>query len=366
MPGDKEYNERGTLSPAQISLLKKQTVPRIFVFAFVFILAPAWIYLIYLFSTNSPPEGHRWLLIFQVLLVIFMAILAYGSLGCGWLALANIVHYFRIQKIKVQHFDDFPYKKLTRWRPPLRMPYAGFSLLSPKTFTIGAGLVSKGKSYGVPVRLMGEIPDLGLCRFYHIKRPGFPLVLMPREVIDFELLDEKAPFPWVEALLEGAAENAKGKLSSEQIEMLRGRIKKDIKLSFLPPVLMLAFSCIFLISLIWKTPEELVWSVLMALVAALGLLLAVLFSSSIPRLIKFHKNLSRAPVESFEYTGAKSAVASGKDIDIVSNEGIVFKINPLILERIPEGRRCRLYYISRPGMPIVSPKIEEVIGFGHY
>lgn len=363
MEEDIKFNIEGKLSSFQISQLRRRTLSQIFIFAILFIgLVPSFSYLVFLFSTNTPPEGIFYLLIFQIIFLLFFIFMDLTALFCGYLSFAMFIHFFRIPKIKVSYFEDFPYKKTTALRPPLRTPY-GFSVISPVAFTIGAGLLSNGKFYGVYLDLMKKIQDFGLFRFYYIKRPGLPLILTPLEVINFEVIDENAPYPKVEKLLEGVKENSKGKLSSSQIEIHKSETKKSIFNDFLISFIMFVFCFIIIFSLIRNTSSSEIYVIIfLGLFTVFVFLIGLGFFYLAISLIKFYKNLPEISVKNI--IDAKWKFTADQETNYIeSSDGEFFYIDPLLLFQILSGTKYKFYYFIRPGFPVATGEVKEIISF---
>lgn len=108
-----------------------------------------------------------------LLLAVFGGFLALG-LPFAWLAPATLAWAMLVDNLRVAWFEDEPFKETFH----NRIGGASHQLA-------GAWLRHDGLAYAVELTLFRRIPDQGRFRFFYVRRPGFPFVLVPRQVIDF-------------------------------------------------------------------------------------------------------------------------------------------------------------------------------------
>lgn len=185
--GDSEYNARGQLSPAQVRFLRRRGIAQILVFTFLLVtLFPMGAYGVWLFATEPRPEDIPVLGV--VFMIILFAALGLAGLGFGCLVLTTIPYLLKLPKLRVDSFNDTPNKDTFRFRPAVRpFGYRSYTMYL-RGQVVGAWLNYGGRVYAVALPLFAQIPDEGFFRFYYIRRPSFPLLVSPYEVINFESL----------------------------------------------------------------------------------------------------------------------------------------------------------------------------------
>ncbi len=169
--------EAVTLEPALARSLKRSALTQILLFAAVAVcLTPvagvlgfsaAWI----AWEQSAP-----------ALVAVMMAAIGVGfgflSVASAWLSFSNLLFFTRLPAALASHFDGPPVKCRLYSR-------------SPRTL-VGAWLLHETKKHAVDLSLFERIPETGHFRFRYILRPGFAGTLVPRLVIGFEPLVERA------------------------------------------------------------------------------------------------------------------------------------------------------------------------------
>ncbi len=117
------------------------------------------------------------------MLAVLVLCLAAG-LVFAWLSVAALLFAIRMPDIAVHCYEGIPDKVTFIYRQSANIGGGGSMLTSPQV--TGGWLRHDGRKYAVDLDLFRKIPDQGTCRFHYIRRPGFPGVLSPYLIVDFE------------------------------------------------------------------------------------------------------------------------------------------------------------------------------------